>query len=61
MVLAMARIKEAEIKIAVDPLGGSSLPYWEPIAEQWDLNIDVVNPTVDPRFSFIWHVKCYAL
>jgi phosphoglucomutase len=37
----------------VDPLGGASLPYWEPINSVYGLNIVVVNPRIDPTFSFM--------
>jgi phosphoglucomutase len=37
----------------VDPLGGAALPYWEPINSIYKLNITVVNPKLDPTFSFM--------
>jgi phosphoglucomutase len=37
----------------VDPLGGSSLPYWERINEVHGLDIAIVNPVVDPTFGFM--------
>jgi len=46
-------IRSAGIKIGVDPLGGAALAFWEPIAEQYGLQIDVVNPLLDPTFSFM--------
>lgn len=46
-------IRAAGLKIGADPMGGASLAYWEPIAERYGLNIDVVNPHVDPMFSFM--------
>jgi phosphoglucomutase len=49
----MDAIRAAGLKIGVDPLGGSSLPYWEPIAEQYKLNLTVVNRQIDPRFAFM--------
>ena len=48
-----AAIREAGIRIGVDPLGGASLPYWEPIARHYGLNLTVVNPTVDSTFGFM--------
>ena len=36
------------LSIGVDPLGGASLPYWEPIAATHGLNITVVNDRIDP-------------
>ncbi len=52
-VIDMDAIRSAGLKIGVDPLGGSSLPYWAPIAERYGLNINVVNKTLDPRFAFM--------
>ncbi len=52
-IIDMAAIKEAGLKIGADPMGGASLAYWEPIAETYGLNIDVVNKYVDPTFSFM--------
>ena len=46
-------IRDAGLKLGVDPLGGASVHYWEPIAEEYDLDITVVNPKVDPTFSFM--------
>ena len=34
-------------------MGGSGIAYWEPIAEKFNLNIEVVNPRVDQTFSFM--------
>ncbi len=52
-VLDLERVRQAGVRIGVDPLGGSSLRYWEPIAERWGLDITVVNEEVDPTFSFM--------
>jgi phosphoglucomutase len=52
-VIDMKSIAASGLRIGVDPLGGASLPYWEPIAERYKLNIKVVNPSVDPRFAFM--------
>ncbi|PMB05287.1 phosphoglucomutase, alpha-D-glucose phosphate-specific [Fischerella thermalis CCMEE 5198] len=46
-------IKSSGIRIGVDPLGGSNVAYWQPIAERYGLNITVVNNTVDPTFRFM--------
>ena len=46
-------IREAGLRIGADPLGGASVGYWEPIARHYDLNITVVNKTVDPTFRFM--------
>ena len=46
-------IRAAGLKIGVDPLGGAAVAYWKPIAEQYGLDIEVVNPKVDPAFAFM--------
>ncbi len=52
-VIDMQAIADSGLRLGVDPMGGSGLPYWEPIAERWGLSIDVVNPAVDPTFGFM--------
>jgi phosphoglucomutase len=52
-VVDMAAIRESGLKLAVDPLGGAALPYWEPINSVYGLDITVVNPKLDPTFSFM--------
>lgn len=52
-VVDMRAIEAADLSIGVDPLGGSGAPFWEPIAERWGLNIDVVAPEIDPTFRFM--------
>jgi len=46
-------IRSAGVRIGVDPLGGASVAYWEPIREAYGLDVTVVNPKVDPRFAFM--------
>lgn len=53
LVLDLDAVAASGLKFGVDPLGGASLPYWEPIAEKYHLNITVVNRRVDPNFSFV--------
>ena len=48
-----AAIRTARLKLGVDPLGGASVHYWEPINAIYNLDIDVVNAKVDPTFSFM--------
>jgi phosphoglucomutase len=52
-VIDMDAIRGAHLKLGVDPLGGASLPYWEPINSIYGLDIVVTNPVVDPTFSFM--------
>ena len=49
----MEAIRAANLTLGVDPLGGAAKPYWEPINSLYQLNIVVVNPKVDPTFSFM--------
>jgi len=46
-------IRGAGLKLAVDPLGGAAVHYWEPINSIYELDIEVVNPQVDPTFAFM--------
>jgi phosphoglucomutase len=52
-VIDMDAIRAARLKLAVDPLGGAGVHYWEPINRAYGLDIDIVNPSVDPTFSFM--------
>ncbi|WP_153114738.1 phosphoglucomutase (alpha-D-glucose-1,6-bisphosphate-dependent) [Rhodocyclus tenuis] len=52
-VIDMAAIRSAGLKIGVDPLGGAAVAYWQPIAERYGLDIEIVNPGVDPAFAFM--------
>jgi phosphoglucomutase len=52
-VVDMEAIRSAGLKLGVDPLGGSSLPYWEPINSIYKLNVSVVNTKLDPQFGFM--------
>jgi len=52
-VINMDVIAAAGLKLGVDPLGGSSVAFWDPIAERYGLNMEVVNRTVDPTFGFM--------
>ena len=46
-------IREAGVRIGVDPLGGASVAYWPRIAERYRLDLTVVNPALDPTFGFM--------
>jgi phosphoglucomutase len=52
-VIDMDLIRSSGLRLGVDPLGGASLPCWEPIAEHYKLNLTVVNRKTDPRFAFM--------
>jgi phosphoglucomutase len=52
-VLDMEAIRSAGVKIGIDPLGGASVHYWQPIIERYGLAARVVNDAVDPAFRFM--------
>ncbi len=49
----MEAIRQAKLRIGVDPMGGAAVHYWPQIAAHYGLDITVVNPQVDPRFAFM--------
>ncbi|OPY01109.1 MAG: Phosphoglucomutase [Syntrophorhabdus sp. PtaB.Bin047] len=52
-VIDMECIRSVGVRMGVDPLGGSSVHYWEPIRDLYGLDMTVVNSVVDPRFAFM--------
>ena len=52
-IIDMGVIQSAKLKLGIDPLGGSGVAYWQPIAERCGLNIEIVNPVIDPTFRFM--------
>ncbi len=52
-VVDMDAIRAARLNLAVDPLGGAALSYWEPLNSIYKLDIHVVNSKLDPTFSFV--------
>jgi phosphoglucomutase len=52
-VLDMDAIRGARLAVGVDPLGGAAVHYWEPINTKYGLDLDVVNPRIDPTFAFM--------
>jgi phosphoglucomutase len=53
LVVDLAAIRAARVRIGADPLGGASVGYWAEIAERYELELTVVNPEVDPTFRFM--------
>ena len=51
--VGMDAIKNAGLKLGVDPLGGAFAPYWDQVNSVYGLNIEVVNRVIDPTFSFM--------
>jgi phosphoglucomutase len=52
-VIDLPAIAASGLKIGADPMGGATVGYWQPIAESYGLDLEVVNPRVDPTFSFM--------
>lgn len=52
-VVDIESIAKAGVRMGVDPMGGSGIAYWDVIADVYGLDITVVNPKVDPTFSFM--------
>ena len=52
-VIDMEIIQKQGVRIGVDPMGGSGVHFWSPIAEKYNLNITIVNTDVDPTFGFM--------
>ncbi|WP_033238853.1 phosphoglucomutase (alpha-D-glucose-1,6-bisphosphate-dependent) [Streptomyces albidoflavus] len=52
-VVDLAAVRKAGVRIGADPLGGASVGYWGRIAEQYGLDLTVVNPRTDPAWSFM--------
>ncbi len=46
-------VRAAGLRLGADPLGGSSVGYWGPIAARHGIDVTVVNPAVDPAFGFM--------
>ena len=52
-VVDLEAIRNAGVRIGVDPLGGAGVAYWPAIRERYGLDLEIVNPSVDPTFRFM--------
>ncbi|MEU1955042.1 phosphoglucomutase (alpha-D-glucose-1,6-bisphosphate-dependent) [Nocardia rhamnosiphila] len=52
-VLNLDAVRGAGIRLGADPMGGASVDYWEEIGQRYDLDLEVVNPSVDPTWRFM--------
>ena len=52
-VVDMEAIKKAGVHIGADPMGGASVDYWQAIADEYGINLEIVNPEVDGTFRFM--------
>ena len=51
--LDLDAIASAGVHIGADPMGGASVQYWQHLAESTGMNLEVVNPRVDPTWRFM--------
>jgi len=52
-VIDLDAIRAAGVRMAVDPLGGAGVHFWQPIADRYRIDLTVLQSTVDPTFSFM--------
>jgi len=52
-VVDMDAIAASGVKIGIDPLGGASVHFWQPIIERYGIAATIVNETIDPTFRFM--------
>ena len=52
-VIDMDAVAHAGLKLGVDPMGGAAVSMWPRIAERYGVDLTVVNPIIDPAFSFM--------
>ncbi len=52
-VVDMDTIQQSGIKIGIDPMGGAGVNFWQPIADRYNLNMDIINTDVDQQFGFM--------
>jgi phosphoglucomutase len=52
-VVDVAAIRDSNLRLGVDPLGGATVAYWAAVAERHGLDLTIVNDAVDPTFSFV--------
>ena len=52
-IIDMKLLQQSSLRVGVDPLGGSGIEVYKKINEIYGLRLDIVNPDVDPTFSFM--------
>ncbi|MDW3176433.1 MAG: phosphoglucomutase (alpha-D-glucose-1,6-bisphosphate-dependent) [Acidimicrobiia bacterium] len=52
-VVDVAAIRNSGVRIGADPMGGAAVDYWAAIGDHYALDLEVVNPLVDPQWSFM--------
>lgn len=52
-VVDMDAIRDSGLRLGADPMGGAGIGYWQPIADTYGINLEIVNAEVDPTFRFM--------
>lgn len=52
-IIDMEVIAASGVRLGVDPMGGSAVAFWQPIADLYGVSLHIVNPIVDPTFGFM--------
>jgi phosphoglucomutase len=52
-VVDLDAIRDAGLRLGVDPLGGASVAYWAAIADRHRLDLTITNDAIDPTFRFV--------
>ena len=52
-VIDMDAIKQAGVKIGIDPLGGAAVHYWQPIIDRYGIDATIISDVIDPTFRFM--------
>ena len=52
-IIDFSKLRGTTLKLAVDPLGGAGVAYWPAIVESYGLELEILNPYVDPTFRFM--------
>ncbi|WP_085529049.1 phosphoglucomutase (alpha-D-glucose-1,6-bisphosphate-dependent) [Kocuria massiliensis] len=52
-IIDLDAIRNSGLRIGADPMGSASVEYWITISERFGLNMNVVNPEVDPQWGFM--------
>jgi phosphoglucomutase len=52
-VVDMNLIRDAGVRMGIDPLGGAGLRYWSAIIDHYKLDLHLINQIIDPTFAFM--------
>ena len=52
-VVDIEAIRDAGVRLGVDPLGGAGLRYWSAIADFYKIDLHLINQIIDPTFEFM--------